>query len=383
MIKKLFFYAVIIVFNLALVLSAGEFYARTKHGERLSFEAREAAYRRADFELHHSLVPNSKGRSITREWDVKYSINSFGLRDKEYPPQKDKNTFRILILGDSFTEGYGVEDDEVFAELLEKKLDASQKERKYEIINGGVASYSPLLEYLFLVKRGLSLDPDMVILFYDFSDICDDDEYEVLSSFDENTDVPVNCAPVKVVRAYSSNSLERFLIRHSAFYLYLEKKINNELYKIRDPEKYKRTAKHMKKERYIFFREGQEAVTFELWKRNEKYLTMIQKLLAEKGVAFILVSYPYAVEVNGEEWSEGRIHSDFEKDRLYDEPKVVGYLEKFAERTKTPFINLYDDLRLSEKHPLYYPFDGHFTPNGHEVVADSMYKRLIEGGFIE
>jgi len=56
-------------------------------------------------------------------------------------PQTDGPApFRILILGDSLTEGYGVSPDQAYPALLEKKLNASRLpgHPPYEVINGGV-----------------------------------------------------------------------------------------------------------------------------------------------------------------------------------------------------------------------------------------------------
>jgi len=53
---------------------------------------------------------------------------------------KKKNPFRILILGDSLTEGYGISPDQAYPTLLEKKLNdiLQPGQRPYEVINGGV-----------------------------------------------------------------------------------------------------------------------------------------------------------------------------------------------------------------------------------------------------
>jgi acyl-CoA thioesterase-1 len=56
--------------------------------------------------------------------------------------ERKLHLFRILILGDSLTEGYGVSDNEAYPTLLEKKLNAElspKTELNYEIINGGIS----------------------------------------------------------------------------------------------------------------------------------------------------------------------------------------------------------------------------------------------------
>lgn len=60
------------------------------------------------------------------------------LRTEE---QSDKKPFRILILGDSLTEGYGVSPDQAYPSLLEAKLNKNllPEQRHYQVINGGVS----------------------------------------------------------------------------------------------------------------------------------------------------------------------------------------------------------------------------------------------------
>jgi acyl-CoA thioesterase-1 len=52
----------------------------------------------------------------------------------------DPTPFRILILGDSLTEGYGVSPDQAYPALLQEKLNASRPSNllPYEVINGGI-----------------------------------------------------------------------------------------------------------------------------------------------------------------------------------------------------------------------------------------------------
>jgi len=77
-------------------------------------------------------------------------VNSKGLRDYEYDYHKPDNTYRILILGDSFAFGHGVELDETFPKILEKKLNKRANDIKYRVINAGVPSYATADELDFL-----------------------------------------------------------------------------------------------------------------------------------------------------------------------------------------------------------------------------------------
>ena len=108
---------------------------------------------------------------------VRETSNSLGLRDGErrgIAPIGERP--RILFIGDSFTEGIGVPWEETFAGRLQTAL----RPRGVEVLNAGVASYTPILErikvrYLY-EKEGLRFN--RLVLFLDLSDMKDELFYE-------------------------------------------------------------------------------------------------------------------------------------------------------------------------------------------------------------
>jgi hypothetical protein len=97
------------------------------------------------------------------------SINSKGLRDREYPYQKAAGTKRILVLGDSYTWGYGVANKEIYTEVLEEAL--QDKYPHYEVLNAGVSGWGTDQQYLFLITEGLKYSPDLVIVGHFINDL--------------------------------------------------------------------------------------------------------------------------------------------------------------------------------------------------------------------
>src|SRR5262245_46924667 len=134
--------------------------------------------------FHHRFVPNAIGSWKMLEFNVNYSINSIGLRDREISRNKPAGTKRVLMLGDSFTEGNGVEAKDAFPAQVQALIDAAGLSTRWEVINAGEGSYSPLLEYLLLKKQLIDLEPDLVILNLDLSDVYDDIQYTKLATFD-------------------------------------------------------------------------------------------------------------------------------------------------------------------------------------------------------
>lgn len=107
------------------------------------------------------LQPNVHCRHTTDEFDVAVRINSKGLRDAERPYAKPPGARRLLMIGDSFTFGYGVEESQRFASLLQNSLRAHDP--RAEVIDAGVPSWSTADELLFLREEGWKYHPDAVV----------------------------------------------------------------------------------------------------------------------------------------------------------------------------------------------------------------------------
>lgn len=91
------------------------------------------------------------------------SINSIGLRDKEYSLEKAAGTYRIFVAGDSFSFGVGVNDGETFSDVLEEMLNARYNGTLFEVFNLGIPGADIGDEYSRL--RGyMDYSPDMLIL---------------------------------------------------------------------------------------------------------------------------------------------------------------------------------------------------------------------------
>jgi hypothetical protein len=95
---------------------------------------------------------------------TRFKTNSAGLRDKEYPLDKSPKTFRVAVIGDSFTMGAGIELEETYHKLIEKKLNDTQTETTYEFINFGVGGYS-LNQYLEVLRhKAAKYKPDLILI---------------------------------------------------------------------------------------------------------------------------------------------------------------------------------------------------------------------------
>lgn len=92
--------------------------------------------------------------------------NSQGLRaPRDFARPKPKDVFRILLLGDSQTFGWGVRYEDTFGAVLERKLNARSK-RRVEVVNTAVPGYNAAQEAAVLERRGLAFEPDCVLVLF-------------------------------------------------------------------------------------------------------------------------------------------------------------------------------------------------------------------------
>jgi len=100
-----------------------------------------------------------------------YTINNDTLNERfDYPIKKEKNTYRIITLGDSFTYGMYMNTADNWPEKLEDRLKTCVKNKKFEVINLAVASYDIQYSVERFKKRGMKYDPDLVIWYLKHDD---------------------------------------------------------------------------------------------------------------------------------------------------------------------------------------------------------------------
>ena len=87
-----------------------------------------------DRQLGWSHLPGGGGRLVKPEFDVGYEINAAGLREREIERRKPAGTRRLLVFGDSFAEGWGVEVEHTIGRRLEDLLNAGTSPVRHEAL---------------------------------------------------------------------------------------------------------------------------------------------------------------------------------------------------------------------------------------------------------
>ena len=86
------------------------------------------------------------------------SLNGRGFRGRELVVPRPGGLTRVVVLGDSIAFGYGVRDEQTFPQILDAR------DNGIEAGNLAVQGYGPGQELLLLRRDGLRVDPDVVVL---------------------------------------------------------------------------------------------------------------------------------------------------------------------------------------------------------------------------
>ncbi|OGW92446.1 MAG: hypothetical protein A3G33_03080 [Omnitrophica bacterium RIFCSPLOWO2_12_FULL_44_17] len=386
--KNLFKNLLLLLFVTIIVLLVAEgIFRLTRKADAL-----EISTGKMNSKYHHALEPNSELRmasSVSGEFDVTAHINNFGFRGPQMDEAKKPGQKRIFIVGDSFTFGVGAKDNETIPFLLQQKLDPTRE--KIEIVNDGHGHYSPLIYYLRFRDEIQKFKPDMVIMMLDFSDIWDDWHFERMAVRDAAGDIIA-------VNPYYENgkfNLWNYLRANSVMCKYLHNKMVRTVLKIQKLglKNYLKAKIEGKRAKAVIATGGEESIdqdgkiflrgslkAAEIKKhfpRTAKYILMCRDLTNANGAQFILVMYPYGIQVGPNQWNEGRVFWGFEKGKLYDDLFSFNLVENFAKENGIPFIKILNELRAHADEKLYFDYDGHLTPRGNEIVAETLVSALV------
>ncbi len=108
-----------------------------------------------------------------RDFSARVRINELGLRGSAIRSKKpDAAVFRILLLGDSVTAGFEVEENETFAVRLEKSLNRCGREgTRFEVINAGVRGYGTDQSLIYYEREGRRLGAALAVYTFVHNDL--------------------------------------------------------------------------------------------------------------------------------------------------------------------------------------------------------------------
>jgi lysophospholipase L1-like esterase len=340
---------------------------------------------------------NQHGFVIQRVPDVfktRFQTNSLGMRDREHAIAKNGHR-RIIGLGDSITEGFGVEEDEIYLKVLESKYLAG-----VDVWNLGVVGYSTDQELEQLRQVIDIYHPDVVTLAFYFNDLAENtvraarwEPYYGKPFFTLADSGPVLTNADALRREKSRDITERQRINPVRRFLN-----NVALYRL---AKYARTTyRNSKAQARRAARRGPPSDRVPKWsdldnlyrvkesagrdsafRLAEGLLREINRICNSRGVTFVLTYVPAPIDaIPGMMQTQLKLMGESEPDSLFDPAVLENKLAEIARRDSIRFVPMVSRFRnTADPSALFLPHvpkDPHLGREGHRVVAQALAEYL-------
>jgi hypothetical protein len=344
----------------------------------------------------------------TSEFRCTVTTNSLGFRDREVP-LRTKHRHRAIALGDSFTYGWGVEGEQAWPKVLE--ADLFHAGRDVEVLNLGCQGTSPT-EYAEIARRAIPvLSPEVVL-------VCvlqgDDLMQENVLTYREEMAGPAArhegpfgqflrsgmemCFPQLYASIREPDPLKPNQLLRTTFQDTYKNQVE-QLMRQMSREQAERFAA-MDEDVRQMFREGNlnphllgialqsanyYAFTLDLSRpkvqqaiqRMGEKLTRIREAAAAGGAKVIVLAAPadmYTTSVSRVRKMGFRL-----PDSAVGSPAPDEAIAEACRLANVPFHCVTSAFRQAAgDKPVYFPYDGHWTPRGHELFA----RALAESGLL-
>lgn len=309
----------------------------------------------------------------------RYSISSQGLRSEPVPPKRP-GEFRIALVGDSFTFGKGLQDDETIARQLHTLLEKAYPDRIISVVNAGCGGYAPWQELGFFVERALPLQPDLV--FFQFHPPNDIQGTLLKVGMAPEAYPQLDVAYAFIIRAtftdtraradrllHNVSYLYRFIFQRSEGSLRISRLVDHlRLY----PEPVIPLPPSAPRPPHIeVYRREWDAPTREGWTMVREDIAELQQVCKNNGIALLGYSIPYSGAIDAGFWQSAT--QEHGGERVYRRELEETVVEPMFRQLDLPYVDVVDALRKHGKvNELYYVYDGHLTPDGARVVAETL-----------
>ncbi len=351
-------------------------------------------------------IPNKKGAFATRSFKTTVTLNNEGFRDYNHDKMNAQDKFRIVTLGDSFTWGHGVNNDQIFMKVLEKI------NPNIETINMGGSGGDPPTSLKGYMTRGINYEHNVVLLgFYIGNDI--------VAYYPKNDDSPPQWgfdsegkfaligkvkSPEEVNRIrreseerYSPTKKRNFkkrisywLVRHFQLYTFIDNSRDYCSNVLKGSVLYTRILKYFgieNKGAYGFLDYCREKDPEDVeygWKLLTETLKTMKDYAKQMNAKLYVVFIPHDVQTSQElyertarKYGYNTLEFDLEKPNR----KLAALCDKLG-------IGCLDLLPLmkeetSKGNRFYFKRDGHWNANGQRFAAKEIYKDMKERGWIK
>jgi hypothetical protein len=334
------------------------------------------------------LTPDMTEIYDTNEFHVTARISSQGLRNEVVKKPKPQNVYRILVLGDSFTFGWGVKSEETWVKLLEKKV--SVKGKKVEVINAGAPGMYLAPEIQACKAYADQFQVDAIVLgFYGVDDL-----YQVTNrQVRTNTSFSISDAwptfsrvfntniidswhensrgKTYISHEYWKNAAERFLFSHPDILQKLDPEIRNDY--VQGEVGPALIANAYTDPGYFIDTIKQPAFSYSMNAILQSFQKLVSQCAHTKPVVVIFLP---SLGLVTNDLNSYRSKMGFSIDPHMNTYDIDTTLSKVVRQAGLEYISLLPEMRKTNCAKCFFHWDGHFTPYGHQMTANVVKPQL-------
>jgi lysophospholipase L1-like esterase len=319
-----------------------------------------------------------------------YVINARGLRDRERDYAAAPGVERVLVLGDSFAEGFSVRLEDAVSQVLERRLTA--RGCPVEVINGGTVGYSTDQEYLFYREEGARYAPRVVVLLLYYNDVLYDGRAGVgttpkpLFTF-AGGEPRVKNMPLPVVEPFRAPEAGP-PPGGSAALRWLEGRLANGW-----PAAHSGLARlglwrrRFPQEPPLEMRIYQSSPPDEVgqaWLFARHLLRFLNEDVSARGARLLVAYVPSKMEVSERDWALTRSRYALGEGE-WERGRLAGLLTAAGGDLGFPVLDLTGPLRKAERGVWggpYHAEGGHWNALGHRVAAEEVERAVTAAGWL-
>jgi hypothetical protein len=355
-------------------LIAGEFVVRRVAPQDLVRPNRHIW--RPDDEIGWRHVEGTDTRINTGERTVRFRTDTNGYRiGEDEEPEEDLADVQVLLLGDSFVEATAVPWEQSFAGVLERLLER-RTGLSVRVVCDGVGGWDP---NQYLRETQIALEKkryDLGIVFLYLGNDLVSQRQDTWSP-----DVVSARHPLRWPRSLSFREMEDALIYPIDDLL----KTRSQLWMLA-----KRASRYasrrlgltddMVPEEYQIAKRD----SLPAWEVTSEIFFDIEDRFARAGTPVLFVLLPQSFQVYREVWEDWIRSAGVPIDSVDLELPNHALADAFESRGMV-LDDALDFLRVKarEAEPLYGKVDRHFSPTGHEAMAEFLLETIIESGILE
>ena len=297
------------------------------------------------------------------EYAIRIVTDERGARIPAGGPSDPRGAFRILALGDSFTFGVGVEEEETWIEQLGRSL--RSQGLSVRTLNGGVPGYGAPDEAALFEHHLAETNPHLVILGVYLAN-------DLLDASPASFSVEVRDG-LLVVGGHHATPLD-WLNAHSHLFVLAK----TALLPARGalglgPT---RTQRQIATEMGAYARELTPGARLGLTATDAAYARLVEST-RERGARLVAMVIPEHIAVDREAW-RARFAFIGGDPAAYDPEGPRRIFRSLLEKHAIPYLDLTEAVASEEdrgRH-LYFPYDTHFTAAGHALAARELERFL-------